>query len=560
MFIKRIDLLSPSITLYTNGNLRHSSIFSGIFTIAAYTFLIGMGCYYAIDLIQRNNPSALYLNRYDKDSVSFLLNSNYMFNFIQVLDNKKDLKVAVDFDSFRIFGIREYIEKYTTSNRDISQYEHWLYGNCNNESDTKGIDNLITMDDHFNESACISKYFNKKEKKYYNTNEQGFIWPSVDNDFSNPNKTFYGIIVEQCRNDSLKNDCKPIEEIKKYESSHSILIRIIDYYTNIYNYDEPLTKYFLGIPNGIYPDSYTINNLNFNPVIIETHNGYFFDNLIEEFSYFFDKDEKEVANWKIDNEGIYACFYFWVQNGIQYYKRTYKRLQDILAEIGGLSNCILFIATILNKLVSQYITILDLENLLIGVNHKSSNNIFFSIRKNYFEGNIKNKVHYDKKEEEDEKNSIKNIINTGKKFNSASENITIKNDRYNKSILTKNIMSNNYLTNINNINDYIKVLNKEKEVNKLGLKSNKKIEYYQPIQKNFFGFLDYLLFIFCNKRNNILIYEEFRRKVLSEEHIIKNYFIICELLNKNQHKATKIKKKYSMSKIIDLADKKFTNE
>ena len=208
MLLDKIDLLSPSITLYTNGKLRHSSLFSGILTLITYSLLIVMGYYFASDFIQRLNPTAFYFNRYVEDAGSFILNSGSMFNFIQVLDTRSNLPTPVDFDSFRIFGFREYIDTYSTSNRDISQYNHWLYGKCNNDS-INGIEYLIEMD-YFNESACIRKYYNKEEKKYYNTNEKGFIWPSIDKGISHPNRTFYGIIVEQCRNDSLKNNCKSI--------------------------------------------------------------------------------------------------------------------------------------------------------------------------------------------------------------------------------------------------------------------------------------------------------------------------------------------------------------
>ena len=196
MFLKRIDLLSPSITLYTNNKIRHSSIFSGILTITTYSILIATGCYFILDLIQRKTPSAFYFNRYIEDAGFFSLNSNSMFHFIQILDTEKNLLVPFDYDSFRIYGIREYIDTFSTSNRNISEYEHWLYGNCNNDSDINGISYLIKTDD-LTESVCIRKYFNKEEKQYYNTNEKGFIWPSIDKGVTNPNLTFYGIIIEQ---------------------------------------------------------------------------------------------------------------------------------------------------------------------------------------------------------------------------------------------------------------------------------------------------------------------------------------------------------------------------
>ena len=520
MLLNKIDLLSPSITLYTNGKLRHSSLISGILTVFTYMILIGFGFYFALELIQRQNPLAFYFNRYAKDVGSFLLNSDSMFNFIQILDIETNLPVPVDFDSFRIFGFREYIESYYTSNRDISQYDHWLYGNCNNDSDTKGIEYLITMD-HFNESACIRKYYNKEEKKYYNTNEQGFIWPSLDKGCSHPNRTFYGIIIEQCRNDSLKNDCKPIEKIKKYAWDHSVNFQIIDHYADVYNYDEPLAKYFYSVSNGIFTDSFTTNHLNFNPIVIKTHKGFIFENQIEELSYTFDQNEKVTTSWEANKEGIYVAFYFWMQNRIQYNERTYETVQDVLANIGGLCSSVILIMTILNKLISNYITILDTEKILTQIDHKIADMVY-SIGKIFPEDFKKTQIYFEKKVEK--KNNPKKNGAIEKIYNSTTVNNAIKNDSHsNQYICSNNFMSNNYLTNNNNL---VKVLNKENKI----LTPIKKIEEYQPIKKNSFNFFDYLLFVICKKRNQFLNYEKFRRKVLSEEYIIQNYFDVYKLL------------------------------
>ena len=59
---------------------------------------------------------------------------------------------------------------------------------------------------------------------------------------------------------------------------------------------------------------------------------------------------------------------------------------------------------------------------------------------------------------------------------------------------------------------------------------------YHPIEKIPFNFCDYLSFIICNRKNKILIYDEFRRKVLSEEHIIQNYMNMNKLMSISESK------------------------
>ena len=96
-----------------------------------------------------------------------------MFNFIQILDTEKNIPDSIDFDYITIIGLELTVEIYQDDN-DLTKYNHWFYGYCNNSTDIIGIKELITFG-LFTESAYIRKYYNKDEKKYYNINENGFI-------------------------------------------------------------------------------------------------------------------------------------------------------------------------------------------------------------------------------------------------------------------------------------------------------------------------------------------------------------------------------------------------
>ena len=84
----------------------------------------------------------------------------------------------------------------------------------------------------------------------------------------------------------------------------------------------------------------------------------------------YDQNEKIVTSWEKNNKGIYVAFYFWMQNQMQYYERSYKKIINVLADIGGFGNTILFIATFINKLINKYIKILDTQDLIIDIDKK----------------------------------------------------------------------------------------------------------------------------------------------------------------------------------------------
>ena len=119
-------------------------------------------------MIQRKSPNAFYFNSFIEDSGIFPLNASSLFHFINIASlNNGYTNKGVDFTNFRIIGYENYFDIYL-HDKNLNKFDHWLYGKCNNESDTEGIKYLINFD-FFEKSACIRKYFNSIEQKYYDT-------------------------------------------------------------------------------------------------------------------------------------------------------------------------------------------------------------------------------------------------------------------------------------------------------------------------------------------------------------------------------------------------------
>ena len=469
MFIRKLDFLSPPITLYYKGDDSHSSIFSGILTIIVYSICLTFGIVYAIQFVNKTNPQVCYYNRYVEDAGEFPVNSSSMFNFLQIIDTVENIPKKVDFDLITIIGLEETVDIYQENN-NLTLYNHWIYGNCNNSSDIQGIIDLIKFD-KFTESACIRKYYNKNDKKYYNTDEKGFKWPNILHGCSHPNRTFYGIIVEKCRNTSSKflsdgKYCKSKEEILGYIKSNSINFQLIDQFTDILNYTTPYRKYFYSISNGLFEESYTTNHLNLNPTKLISDEGTFFESKKETLSYFFDLNEKVTSS--SGNSGIYVAFYFWMQNRMQYYERVYQKVQDVLSDVGGLCSIVLTIAELINFLVCKYINLFDTQNYLneienskiygenilrlninnelFRINVKQNSNILFPPK-----NNISISQHY--QDDNNCKNSINNNINININNNNINNDNINNNNLYNNNMNIININNNSGNINNNDMNN-----------------------------------------------------------------------------------------------------------
>ena len=567
-FLRKFDFLSPSITLYYKGDQSHSSIFSGILTILVYLVCINFNIFYAIRFINKKNPQVYYYNRYVEDAGEFPVNASSMFNFIQILDTHNNIPDIIDFDLLNIIGIEETIDLYQQDN-DLSKYNHWVYGPCNNSTDIEGLKELI-ISEHFTESACIRKYYNKEDQKYYNTNDTNFIWPYISHGCSHPNRNFYGIIVEKCKNTSLKllrdgKYCKPKPETIKYIKSKSINLKIIDQFIDIFNYTTPYRKYFYSISNGLFEESFTTNHINLNPTKLISDEGIFLENKKEALSYIFDLNEKiSISSGDSD---IYVSFYFWMQNRMQYYERVYEKFQEVLSDVGGLCSIVLTIAEFINVVVNQYIVLYDTKDFMNEIENskeydknlfgiKNSNfNILFPPKNKNIIPNIKEKEKENDDENEDNSNkkvsifkddidiyNKNNIIKekkTKKTTFSINENSINKKKKPIYSILrksTKRILKEkkdetNY--NLKDILNHSISLNKEKTIIETIESKDVKLKKQKYEKLKFIHYLAYLIpLIKCYP--NIKLYSNFRIKMISEENIILNNLNIEKLLKKSK--------------------------
>ena len=153
-------------------------------------------------------------------------------------------------------------------------------------------------------------------------------------------------------------------EITEVVNKVSLKFQIMDHFADMLNYEKPFTKIFQSITSDITDDAYRTSHLNFNPAKLFTYNGFFFENIVEENSYFYTTTEKQTIDskqYKIN--GCLIAIYFWMQNTLQHYERNYDRIQDTLSDIGGVTSIIVTFAYTINLLINRFIILLDTSNL-----------------------------------------------------------------------------------------------------------------------------------------------------------------------------------------------------
>ena len=592
MIIKKLDWLSPPITLYFKGESQHSSIVSAILSVICYALVFASAVYYILEFVHRSNPKAYFFNRYIVDAGYFPINSSSMFNFIQIEDTITNEAIPFDFTVFRVVGFDDiYSDEYMNNPNILEKKNFWVYGYCNNITDTQGISNLVNFK-YYEQSACIRKYYDVKKRQFFNTGEPGFRWPVIEKGCSNPNRTYYGIVIQRCDQipEILKDQgpsCSNTEKIISTINNVSLKYQLVDHYADMLNYEMPFTKYFYEVTSAITNGVYIVNHLNFNPANMLTHNGLFFDNQVHERSYFFTQNEKHTIDKSVlsaeqTTNGCLIGIYFWMQNTLQYYERNYDRIQDVLSDIGGVSSIVVTIGFYINLLIHNYIIVLDTQELVLSrdyinlqaqdrvkkrptifrrVNEMATikrivkNNSFIDEEKN--ESSNSHRIIKDKNENENSKNNSENNLklNLNKKdiFNSFEEesegdkkedDITQGNNQNSK--ILEGISKNHNSRNTSKI-----IKNEKKEENELFYKQikgnnnkNNGLDDYEnkPLEKQNFNWFKYIWYLICCGINDkkIAYYENFRAKLISEENIIQNYLDIYKLIKANNLKNIKI--------------------
>ena len=517
MILKNVDFLSKPITLYYQGYPSHASMISGFLTILALVLVIIFSLKEIKALFKRESetPNSASFTYFIEDAGTLSFNPSSLFHYISFESLKDKGNEDFNFSYFNAFGIEAPVTQYA-SDINIKNYEHWLYGFCNNDSDIKDLRDIIKAD-YFTKSACIRKYYDSKNKIYYDTNHPKFRWPSLSHGTFHPQNNIYSVIIKECNQtilDSLFNGELMCKDISNYDMTARIAhFNFIDQYIDILKYKDPITRYSFRIENLLDLENYSVNHLNFNPSLLKSQIGYIFNKEKNEYSYYYSRDDVFSYQRTCD---IFMAYSFYLNNRINYYERTYLTIQDILSKIGGTLNFITFIMTLINNFINSYFVLKDFNCLL---------NLFTITKDDIKKANRKNILNKKLKQVENiKKNSCaitraKSTENTIKEELKEEDKDTITEQSLNTE-KSENTAAQKVISTTENINE-----------------NDSKTENNNPAtnNNNVFSFSDYLLYtITCGKngkkKEDLEIYENFMKKILSVEHLVQNYLKLNNLL------------------------------
>ena len=356
MFLKNFDVISESNCIYYNGNRRHVSKIGGILSIISYISILSLAVHFIMNVINRRNPTSYFYKKFIPDVGILYLNST-MFHYVELLDQYDE--VLMDEQSLTIFGTETYIDKFL-SDFDISEESHWNYGLCydNDYNEYKSINE----DSQFLKAWCVKGFWNASTKEYFSKENENYIPPNISHGTGSKHEKNmgYGIYIAKCQNTSFRNICKTTDEInEEIKKLLRVKVSIVNNNFDVSSYKNPISSYFIDVKNHLTGKTITQNNLNFNPVTIQTNDGLIFNNNKTIKSYSLDFNEKII--YERGNSTVISGWYFLITNLCETYTRIYPKVHELMANVGGGLKAFLLIAQIINFLFNKWVIIMDIQ-------------------------------------------------------------------------------------------------------------------------------------------------------------------------------------------------------
>lgn len=495
MHFDDFDIISQNNYIFFHGKTKHSSIIGAILSIISYILIIFFACYFSIDVVFKKNPTSYFYKKYIPDVGAYYFSNISMFHYFQLLDN--DNKVRINQDYFVIIGANIYVD-YFLGEYDLHKLNHWIYEPC--QISDLGLYKDIMEDEQFSQSVCIRKFYNKTTKEIVPIDDPKFSYPGMFHGTGTKVgfNIGYATYILRCSNMTYRDTpCKTEEEIIAEEQNLiRVKIGMIDNDFDVTSYKNPVISYFLDIKNHLTGNTLTNNNLNFNPVEIQTDDGFLFESNKTIKSFRLDFNEK-ITYDTTPNTRLISAWNFIIQNKEETYDRTYPKFQQTLANVGGASKAIFIIASIIHYYFNQYIIIIDIQNMwkAIGISFKTENDEL--------------KINL---------SGVKKTMSNITSFNNVQPNSL--NSPYQNSTHAKDNEKCNSSTANNNTtncfsNNYIRTPNKKL------LSPDKPKTVFMIKELSFCGFIKSRIFSKSNVRKQVDFIINFWKSKISEEGIIK---------------------------------------
>jgi hypothetical protein len=310
---KKLDLLGPKVTLYSQSSSTLNSNSGAILTLIIAVFsiicFVGLG----MDMIFRRNPS-LYEYR--------------MFNLTS--------EIKLEKIPFAIGIMRPGGGVINELNRKLKIYYKFAITNSSNlnQPTEYSIYDLVEC----KETTLFKENIKEIKSKIIGQEDRFFCLPeefkqSIVGQFGNPFFKLAQIYVDYCKNSTEVNTCLPKEIIKNDLSVFFAQYLFIDYYSDLTDYENPMKPYWRSNLVQLSSSSHRTDEYTYRIMNVITDNGLIMESTSITSSFQF---ESKISLVNGQNNEFILTIRTDVSNLNLFSGRKYMKLQLVIANTGGL--------------------------------------------------------------------------------------------------------------------------------------------------------------------------------------------------------------------------------
>ena len=432
------DIFGERPEFFINGYHTQKTIFGAIISFILYISIFILFIIFSLDMINHENPILVKTNYIDEVPDEYIFDNNFMVAV--VLEYPNYTKFIND--KIYTLKIRETNYSYINGSTIINSEREIKYKKC---SEFK-----------FN---IIPEYFEVLDiDNIYCLNLTGF---SIEGEFMRDRWRTILFNFEKCVNSTDNNfTCESLEEIEKTLNGGYIEVFITDSTIIPNNYKKPMKVFGRNIFSSLNGKDYSEFWLYLKRMDVITDNGLIFHNYNKKYTIAFDRFNFLKYSSKND---LFLQVAFKLATTREVYHRSYKKIQEICADLSGLfKGIILFLEfffyifkkTFYKNYLLQFFN-LDFKN--------DKKKLSFVAKNHNNEILNKNKIFY---------NFSTLINNKENNINISNSNINLKfcnTEKKNKFLFTNYLSAKKKNTIINNEDILIHKKNQKLNINKLGI-------------------------------------------------------------------------------------------
>ena len=367
-----IDIIGPSPTLLIKNNERYKSLFSSIFSLIIIILIIFISIFLLIEFLKYDSPIITYSKAND-NLVNRAISIKDSFLIFQLVDSKEMIRI----DNSLAFYEAEYSAIYDDGNIVAFplKIEKCEFGKNLNIKYQRVVREKYKFERNIEDFYCISN-----ENNSYNLSDISL--------FYFPNVGYSNIHLKIKLRDGVNLKPENIQTIIANENT------LIDHNNKSFPMRESFIFYLTSSCSSF---DYTVVNYNFQYIQYDSDEGLFFKKSyllngmsFSDMSIYRNRKENhnETNDIGVINLGINKSYY-------DFYQRSYKKLQSLLAEIMSIISLIIEIARIIGMFLLEKRMSYDIMNNLLKKtknNEEYKNNISNSINNKNFNKKNNNKI------------------------------------------------------------------------------------------------------------------------------------------------------------------------